>query len=66
MSVSFIIWLTASTLSLNACLFDPFKARRDELVKDPAALEDILQEGAKKARAAAAPTMEKVRRAVGL
>ena len=47
-------------------LFDPFKARRDELVKDPDALEDILQEGAKKARAAAAPTMEKVRKAVGL
>ena len=47
-------------------LFDPFKARREELAKDPAALEDILQEGAKRARAAAAPTMEKVRQAVGL
>ena len=35
-------------------------------MKDPDALEDILQEGAKKARAAAAPTMEKVRKAVGL
>jgi len=47
-------------------LFDPFKARRDELAKDPASLEDILQAGAKRAREAAAPTMEKVRRAVGL
>ena len=47
-------------------LFDPFKARREELAKDPAALEDILQDGAKRARAAAAPTMEKVRRVVGL
>ena len=47
-------------------LFDPFKARREELSKDPAALEDILQDGAKRARAAAAPTMEKVRTAVGL
>ena len=47
-------------------LFDPFKARREELAKDPAALEDILQDGAKRARAAAAPTMEKVRKAVGL
>jgi tryptophanyl-tRNA synthetase len=46
-------------------LFDPFKARRDELAKDPASLEDILQAGAKRAREAAAPTMEKVRRAVG-
>ena len=47
-------------------MFDPFKARRDELEKDSDALEDILREGAKKARAAAAPVMEKVRRAVGL
>ena len=47
-------------------LFDPYKARRDELAKDPASLEDILQAGAKRAREAAAPTMEKVRRAVGL
>ena len=47
-------------------LFDPFKERREELAKDPAALEDVLAEGAKRARAAAAPTMEKVRRAVGL
>ena len=47
-------------------LFDPFRAKREELAKDPAALEDILQDGAKRARAAAAPTMEKVRSAVGL
>ena len=47
-------------------LFDPFKEKREELAKDPAALEDILQDGAKRARAAAAPTMEKVRAAVGL
>ena len=47
-------------------LFDPFRARREELERDPAKLEDILAEGARKARAAAAPTMEKVRRAVGL
>ena len=47
-------------------LFDPFKARREELAKDPAALEDILQDGAKRARAEAAKTMERVRAAVGL
>ena len=47
-------------------LFDPFRAKREELAKDPDALEDILQDGAKRARAAAAPTMEKVRAAVGL
>ena len=53
-------------LSAYKRMFDPFKARRDELEKDPDALEDILREGAKKARAAAAPVMEKVRKAVGL
>ena len=47
-------------------LFDPFKEKREQLAKDPDALEDILQDGAKRARAAAAPTMEKVRSAVGL
>jgi tryptophanyl-tRNA synthetase len=47
-------------------LFDPFKEKREQLAKDPDALEDVLQDGAKRARAAAAPTMEKVRSAVGL
>jgi tryptophanyl-tRNA synthetase len=47
-------------------LFDPFRAKREELAKDPDALEDILQDGAKRARAAAAITMAKVRSAVGL
>ena len=47
-------------------LFDPFKEKRDELAKDPDALEDILKAGAARARAAAAPLMEKVRKAVGL
>lgn len=47
-------------------LFDPFKERRDALEKDPDALEDILKEGARKARLASEPIMEKVRSAVGL
>ena len=47
-------------------LFDPFRERREQLAKDPASLEDILQDGAKRARAAAAPTMEAVRKAVGI
>ena len=47
-------------------LFDPYKERRDALAKDPASLEDILADGAKRARAAAAPVMAKVRAAVGL
>ena len=47
-------------------LFDPFREKREALMKDPDALEDILRDGAKKARAAAAIQMEKVRAAVGL
>ena len=47
-------------------LFDPFKARRDELAKDPAMLEDILRDGARRARERAAIQMDKVRKAVGL
>ncbi len=47
-------------------LFDPFREKREELAKDPGRLEDILRDGASRARAAAAPTMERVRRAVGL
>ena len=47
-------------------LFDPFRERREELAKDPDALEDILRDGARRARAAAAVQMEKVRAAVGL
>ena len=53
-------------LSAYHRLFDPYRERRDMLAKDPASLEDILAEGAKKARASAAPVMEKVRSAVGL
>ena len=53
---------------LAAChrMFDPFREKRDALAKDPDALEDILRDGARKAREAAAPVMEKVRAAVGL
>jgi tryptophanyl-tRNA synthetase len=47
-------------------LFDPFRAKREELMKDPSSLEDILQAGAVRARAAAAPLMARVREAVGL
>ena len=47
-------------------LFDPYRARREELAKDPSMLEDILRDGAAKARACAGAVMEKVRSAVGL
>ena len=47
-------------------LFDPFREKREALEKDPDSLEDIIRDGAVKARAAASAVMEKVRRAVGL
>ena len=42
------------------------RARRAELVGDPAEIERILQDGAERARALAAPVIDQVRRAVGL
>lgn len=44
----------------------PMRERYDHLICHPDEIEDILQHGARKARAQAAPLMEEVRRAVGL
>jgi tryptophanyl-tRNA synthetase len=46
--------------------FAPARIRRKELEKHPQDVEDILQEGARKARAEAQKTMDLVRRATGL
>jgi tryptophanyl-tRNA synthetase len=46
--------------------FGPARARRAELAKDPASVDAVLRAGAERARAIAAPLMERVRRAVGL
>ncbi len=46
--------------------FASMRKKRDELVKDPSFVQSVIAEGAKKASAIAAPTMEKVRKAVGL
>ncbi|HEX8702150.1 MAG TPA: tryptophan--tRNA ligase [Myxococcaceae bacterium] len=46
--------------------FGPARKRREELLADPGELERILQDGARRAREAASPLMEQVRRAVGL
>lgn len=46
--------------------FDAARTRRAELEKDPAAVEAVLQDGAARARALAAPLMDEVRRVVGL
>ena len=46
--------------------FGPMRAKRDEFAKDPGEVWNILNKGAERARATAAATMEKVRKAVGL
>jgi len=46
--------------------FAAARARRTELLQDPAELDRILAAGARKARVMAAPIIEQVRRAVGL
>lgn len=50
---------------LNSVL-DPLRARRSELLSDPAQLEQYLRDGADRARAAASETMQLVRRAMHL
>lgn len=46
--------------------FDACAAKREELANNLDYVEDILRKGAEKARAVAAPTLEAVRKAVGL
>ena len=46
--------------------FGPMRAKREEFAKDPGEVWNILNKGAEKARATAAETMDKVRKAVGL
>jgi tryptophanyl-tRNA synthetase len=51
--------------NLNTHL-EPFRAKRADLAKDPAAIWDILHDGAQRARVIAEKTMVEVRAAVGL
>jgi tryptophanyl-tRNA synthetase len=46
--------------------FGPFREKRKQLAADPTYVEDVLRDGAKRARAEAAKTMELVRSATGL
>jgi tryptophanyl-tRNA synthetase len=46
--------------------FAPFRAKRAALAADPSTLDAILADGAARARAVALPTMDRVRKAVGL
>jgi tryptophanyl-tRNA synthetase len=53
-------------LDLFHATFDPARRRREELLRDPAEVERILQDGAHRARAIAAPVIRAVREVVGL
>jgi len=53
-------------LELFHATFDGARERRRELEKDPAAVEAILLDGAMRARAIAAPLVDRVKRATGL
>jgi tryptophanyl-tRNA synthetase len=44
----------------------PFRERRNELAKDPAYVQGVLDDGARRARTIAEQTMVEVRQAVGL
>ncbi|MDD4102845.1 MAG: tryptophan--tRNA ligase [Kiritimatiellae bacterium] len=46
--------------------FAPFRARRAELESNPDYVEELLRNGAERARAAASSTLDKARKAVGL
>ncbi|MFS8071434.1 MAG: tryptophan--tRNA ligase, partial [Byssovorax sp.] len=46
--------------------FAPYRARRAELVADPAEVDEVLRDGAAKARAVAQATMAEARKIVGL
>jgi tryptophanyl-tRNA synthetase len=46
--------------------FEPFRAKREELLSHPERIHQVLTRGAEKARAAARPTLEAVRQATGL
>jgi tryptophanyl-tRNA synthetase len=46
--------------------FEPFRARRAALEADPTTVDTVLAEGAARARAVALPTIDRVRRAMGL
>ena len=46
--------------------FGPFREKRDAFARDPGTVQDILREGAAKARAVAQKTLERVYRRVGL
>jgi tryptophanyl-tRNA synthetase len=46
--------------------FGPMRARRAELERDPGYVDEVLRDGARRAREVATATMDRVRLAIGL
>ena len=46
--------------------FSPMRAKREELLKNPAYIDEVIHSGARKASALAETTMQRVKKAVGL
>ena len=46
--------------------FEPMRNRREEILKDPAYIDEVLERGATRANAEADKVMNRVRAAVGL
>ena len=46
--------------------FGPMRERREQLVLDPGYVDDVLAEGARKARLQARVVMDRVRNAIGM
>jgi tryptophanyl-tRNA synthetase len=46
--------------------FAPMRERREELLKDPSYVDDVLADGAKRAKAQARVVMDRVRKAIGM
>lgn len=51
---------------LMSDFLEPIREKRERLARDPRVVEDVLEEGARKARAVARRTMEEVREAMGV
>jgi tryptophanyl-tRNA synthetase len=56
---------TALLAKIDTC-FEPFREKRKQLAANPGYVEEVLRNGARKARAEARETMKLVREAVGM
>ena len=58
----FLDWL----LELLLEYFSPYRQKRAELAGDPGYVDQVLKDGAERAKAVASVTLDRVRKAVGI